>query len=340
MCVYIYMLLNVPPKVRDMIRRTSDSGCGPDGIPYSAWKFASPTVQRTVYDWYLAWLGGHKLSDDANFALLALIPKQAEPTDHTMGMYRHPKNLRPLSLSNTDVKLLALSLNAVVSQALPAWARPEQRGFINDRMIIQNVLDVEASAAAAALRTSLAPGPLSLNNPAAVFYDFGAAFPSLAQRFLWILLLAIGFPAGVVSAIQELYRDNDHFWHFKGIKRFLFTVRSGVKQGCPLSTALFVLAMDPFIAALADTVGPRGCLRVYADDIAIVMWQLVAQAPMIDRLFRLFAAIAALQIRHDKCVIAPLWTRNLLRVRTVVMERVAFWSSFTISLAAKYFGFL
>ncbi|CAK0901453.1 unnamed protein product, partial [Prorocentrum cordatum] len=217
----------------DMIRRTSDSGCGPDGIPYSAWKFASSPVQR-----------------------------MAEPTDHTMGMYRHPKNLRPLSLSNTDVKLLALSLNAVVSPALPAWARPEQRGFINDRMIIQNVLDVE-----------------------------------------------------------ELYRDNDHFWYFKGIERFFFTARSGINQGCPFSAALFVLAMDPFVAALSGAVGPRGYLRVYADDIAIVMWQLVAQ------------------IRRDECVIVPLWNRNLVRVRTVVMERVAFWSSLTISLAAKYFGF-
>ena len=40
-----------------------------------------------------------------------------------------------------------------------------------------------------------------------------------------------------------------------------------------------------------------------------------------------------------KCVIVPLWTRDLRRARIVVMERVAFWSNFALSLAAKYLGF-
>jgi len=188
----------------DMIRRTSDSGCGPDGIPYSAWKHASKFVRRIVYQWYLAWLHGYKLADDANHAFLALIPKQAEPDDHIHGTYWMPKNLRPLSLSNTDVKLLALALNAVVAPVLPHWARPEQRGFINDRLILQNVVDVESCALAASLRTSLDDPGLRLSNPAAIFFDFGVAFPSLAQLFLWILLSATSFPDAIVAAIREL----------------------------------------------------------------------------------------------------------------------------------------
>ena len=66
-------------------------------------------------------------------------------------------------------------------------------------------------------------------NPAAIFFDFGAAFPSLAQRFLWLLLAFIGFPDHIVKALQELYRDNLHFWKFKGRGYPLFTVESGVK---------------------------------------------------------------------------------------------------------------
>ena len=52
------------------------------------------------------------------------------------GREERPKNLRPLSLSNTDVKILALALNSMVAPVLPDWARREQQGFINDRLSI------------------------------------------------------------------------------------------------------------------------------------------------------------------------------------------------------------
>lgn len=329
-----------PEAFAEILKRTSDSGCGPDGVPYSAWKYASPEVQKVLYEWYLAWIGGYHLADDANHALLALIPKQSEPEDAARGLYRHPKNLRPLSLSNTDVKILALALNSVVAPRLPSWARAEQKGFISERLITQNAVDVESQALGAALRSSLGPCPDKLTNPAAIFFDFGAAFPSLAQRFIWLLLVFIGFPDYVVKALQELYRDNLHLWKFKGRVYPLFKVESGVKQGCPFSTALFVIAMDAFIAALASSIGPQGCLRVYADDIAMVLWHLTAQAPAVNHLFTIWALISALRIRHDKCVLVPLWTRDLVRVKTVVMDHLPFWVPFSIALAAKYLGFL
>ena len=312
--------------------------CAHGGEPTTIYR-RSDLVHRILYTLYRAWLGGAALADDANHALLALIPKQTEAEDSTLGLFRHLKNLRPLSMSNTDVKIFAMALNAVVAPALPSWARPEQNGFIMERIILQNVVDVESSALEAALRACMQSGPDLLLNPAAIFFDFGAAFPSLAQLFLWLLLGFIGFPEFVVSALKELYRENKHFWRFRGQLRYLYTVYSGVKQGCPFSTSLFVLAMDPFIAALAAAIGPRGCVRVYADDVAVVLWHLVAQAPCVDAVFHIWARIAALRIRHDKCVIVPLWTLDLRRLRIVVQECVPFWSTFTVSLAAKYLGF-
>jgi len=292
-----------------------------------------------LYDWYLAWLGGRALAHDANHSLLALIPKQYDPMDAARGLYRHPRNLRPLSLSNTDVKILALALNAVAAPLLPGWARQEQKGFVNGRVITQNVINVESHSISAALRVSLGDCPQRLANPAAVFFDFGAAFPSLAQLFLWALLRCCGIPDFVIAAVRELYRDNRHYWQFGGSLRALFTVRSGVKQGCPFSTALFVLAMDPFVAALAASIGPSGCLRVYADDIAIVLWRLTEQARFIDALFRRWTSISALRIRHDKCVVVPLWTLDLFRARALVLEMVPFWGDFLVDLAAKYLGY-
>eukprot|EP00959_Pyramimonas_sp_CCMP1952_P299034 6254884-Pyramimonas_sp.AAC.1 len=97
--------------------------------------------------------------------------------------------------------------------------------------------------------------------------------------------------------------------------------------------------MDPFIAALADSVGPSVCVRVYADNVAVVLHRLVAQAPLVARLFLMWFRIAALDIRRDKCVIVPLWTTDLLRARTVIVDHLPFWAGFLVPLAAKYLGF-
>lgn len=47
-------------------------------------------------------------------------------------------------------------------------------------------------------------------------------------------------------------------------------VTSGVRQGCPLSPVLFLLATAPIINALEAVVGPEDLLAMFADDLAIV----------------------------------------------------------------------
>ena len=54
-------------------------------------------------------------------------------------------------------------------------ASDEQHGFLAGRSLIKNVMDVEGDMMAAALTGE---------HPAAIFYDFQAAFPSLSQHFL------------------------------------------------------------------------------------------------------------------------------------------------------------
>ena len=52
--------------------------------------------------------------------------------------------------------------------------------------------------------------------------------------------------------------------------RYVFTVMSGVEQGCHLSALLFVVALDPFLQALHSRVGPGCMIRAYVDGVAIL----------------------------------------------------------------------
>ena len=97
------------------------------------------------------------------------------------------------------------------------------------------------------------------------------------SAFIWIALHAIGIPDRVIRSIKALYVNNIHFVNGVFGLQFAFVAASGVRQGCPLSSVLFILVTDCILTALCQTLGPRDILRGYADDIGMV-----PQNPIID----------------------------------------------------------
>ena len=90
---------------------------------------------------------------------------------------------RPLSLSNTDGKLFAFAIRDVLEGPVSAWAAKAQRGFIKERVMPANVLDIETRAMEAAADQN--------RRGALLLFDFGAAFPSINHDFFgwhWLML--------------------------------------------------------------------------------------------------------------------------------------------------------
>ena len=82
---------------------------------------------------------------------------------------------------------------------------------------------------------------------------------------------------------------------------FVCDVKSGVLQGCPLASILFILAMEPFVQMFIKSIDSQGightCLC--ADDIAIVLqsWRDLVKAYQV---FALAAAAAGLHLKFKK----------------------------------------
>ena len=168
-------------------------------------------------------------------------------------------------------------------------------------------------------------------SPATLLFDYGAAFPSLLQDFLWLCLAAIGFPVFIINAIKQLYVRNRHYWRFGGECRFVFTVMSGVKQGCPLSALLFVIAVDPFLRALHTRIGPGGLVRAYADDVGIVCCSIWIYGPGISLLYFIFTEVSNLKLKPNTCALIPLWKFNPSATKWLLCECLPDWASFEIS---------
>lgn len=183
----------------EILEGTNDSATGPDGIPYAAWRVANQWTQGALHEHYLYWIAGNPVGESFNEAWLSLLPKGEADYD-THRTARAPDETRPLSCCNSDCKITALALNDPVANVLSDWADASQRGFVLGRCILDNFVELDTEARIAALDPAL--------QPALLFFDFAAAFPSIAWAFLWMVLQAAGVPWNIIQAIRALHGNN------------------------------------------------------------------------------------------------------------------------------------
>ena len=147
-------------------RSRVDSGPGPDGIPYSVYGLLGGRGLDLMYSAYLDLLDYRQVPDGFCDALLALLPKGEKEND-AQGAARSARDIRPLSLGNTDAKMVAFLL-AVGFFSLQSRLEVAQK-CVKGRSMALNVLQIESAGMVASV--------LGQTDAAMVFLDFEAAFP-------------------------------------------------------------------------------------------------------------------------------------------------------------------
>jgi len=314
----------------EMIQSTSNSAPGPDGIPFAVWRCCPELFREALYTMYVELLDGRQLPDEFNYSFLALTAKGNQPNDAEL-VARAAIDTRPLSLSNTDAKLMASALKTAGEDAVSTWACSAQRGFTKGRVLPDNVIEIETAGMIASMNPE--------NRAALLFLDFAAAFPLIAHAFIWITLYYLKFPLNIIRAIQALYKDNRHFIRILGRTSASFCAQSGVKQGCPFSGMLFVIVCDSLIRALCKQVHLGGAVGAFADDIAVVCNRIWIMLPGLARLFKIMEQISNLKLKTSKCVLVPLWGYCDRLFKTLLKECVPAWSDMNVAKYAKYVGY-
>ena len=153
---------------------------------------------------------------------------------------------------------LRIRIEPIISQAVAQ----EQQGFLQGRSLVKSVVDVDAQMRIAAME-----GP----PPAAIFYDFTAASPSVSHKFLVRTLEAAGMPRSVLRVVECLYWGHGCRLAVAGRHHSGFGIKAGIRQGCPLVPLVFAVAVDPLLRKLARA-EQDGIVRAYAHDIAQVVY--------------------------------------------------------------------
>jgi len=289
---------------------SSDTAPGPDGIPYRAWRALGKLAVTVLYDVATA-LSTHdhaetlrqayhdETPDDNhlyNLGTLICLPKKPAGHDEDAGVYYTPENTRPLSIVNTDNRLVANAARLHWEAMLSQWVSSNQQGFLHLRSILSNLLSLDTTAMHTALE-----GP----NGALILFDFKAAFPSVSPHFLFKTLEHIGLPQNAIHLVRALYDNNHCNISYRGLTYPGFAMASGVRQGCPLSPLLYALVADALMEKICSVI-PGIWIRAYADDTAIIATDFWTQAPTLAAIFEEFGQLSNLQLNYEKCVLIPL----------------------------------
>ena len=172
------------------------SAPGPDGIGYMAYKACGDEAADVVYGCYKSIVSGDVVFDWFNRSTMVFTPK-GEPVAGGVGVQARPGDLRPLSLSNADQKLVALAINTTLSGICEGTVHSAQRGFRKGKLITDNVIELEAH-----IMKELFTGARC---PALLLIDIKAAFPSVAWDWLWNVLDLMCCPEWLVCAVRALY---------------------------------------------------------------------------------------------------------------------------------------
>ncbi|KAL0368126.1 UNVERIFIED_CONTAM: hypothetical protein Scaly_1031500 [Sesamum calycinum] len=233
--------LSIIPKLEEVkavvFDMCPDSTAGPDGFTSHFYQSCWDIIANDLFEAVLDFFRGTPLPKNFTTATIVLIPK-------TESLHNW-KDFRPISLCNVSGKILSKIMNHQVVVILPKVISPSQSGFVQGRMIADNILLAQELVHCLGANGS--------KNNTIFKLDMAKAYDRLDWNFVYRVLNRAGF--------------------FKSTR--------GLRQGDPLSPTLFILAAECLSRGLDNLFEQqprlnyftRGSLKIshlaFADDVII-----------------------------------------------------------------------
>ena len=282
-------------ELTETLKECADSAPGPDGIPYSFIKYHWSTFGPILLKAWQHSLKYEILPPSHKVSYLRLIPKAGKDT-------RLISNLRPITLSNTDHKLITKTYSKKLTALVADCIGQEQTAYIPGRLINDNIRAMLTTMDLANIDTDVDGSIISL--------DAKKAFDSVDHRYIVRCLNAFGL-SGFVPIFRILYKELRSEIILNGNIVKGYHILKGVKQGDALSCILFIICMEPLIRNIKNN--PRiesiasEKLRIeipkvygFADDINVIAKATDNGVQEIFSEYQLFTAQSGLHLNADK----------------------------------------
>lgn len=269
-----------------------DKAPGQDGLTAIFYKFFWKEIKEFFFKTIREIISNETLATTMKQGLFSLIPKPDKDK-------RLIDNLRPITLLNTDYKILAHVIANRLKDGLDQIISETQSGFLKNRSIHNNirlVLDL------------LDYNHLIEDDGVILFLDFYKAFDTVEHPFILKALQYFGFGKKFIDLISLLYSDinSSISLPFGTSKRF--NISRGIRQGCPASPLLFIIVTEllaifmkhnPNIQPL-NLMGAPLIISQLADDTTLFLKN-TSQVPLALNEISLFSKASGLCLNIRKC---------------------------------------
>ena len=232
---------------------------GPDGIPAEFYQYFWDEIKAL----YLDFINAVQLScfpKHKNTSITTLVYKERGET-FLLTYYR------PIALMNVDVKILTKLLSMRLVKILPSIIHESQvavygRRIDNNVNMVRDLIDLANK---------------NEEEAALLFLDQEKAFDRVNHHVLLKVLKQFGFGPNFVAWINTLYSNAFTRISINGFLTQEIPLRSGVRQGCPLSPLLYVLIIELLALQLRAnpnivgfTIGGEKLISLHYSDDAVI----------------------------------------------------------------------
>ena len=246
------------------IKNLKNGSCpGSDGIPAEFYKVFWKGIKQSFCEYAKEVVQQDKLCPSSSVGILNLLPKGDKDT-------RYLKNLRPITLLNTDYKIFEKAISNRMVPALSAIIHEDQTGFLPDRRIctnIRKILDVISESKSKEEANIV------------VTCDYLKCFDRVEHDCIHKSLEILGFSKILSKYIKILYTGFKLKVQNNGYFSAKINVTRGIRQGGPASNAIFLAIAELLAVALRNDERIEGVyvkeilrfLNQYADDMDMCM---------------------------------------------------------------------
>lgn len=175
-----------------------------------------------------------------------------KPTSPSDGCARSTKkkdkseieNYCPITLLNTDYKLLTKALAMQLAQEAHTLVHPDQSGFIPKRSIFDPIQ---------LAKVMIEYADITEEDGALIALDQEKAYNRINHDYLIETLVSFNLPQLFINTIIALYSNAYTQVAINGVMSAPYKVTRGVRQGDPLSCLLFDLAIEPLACTLRNS---------------------------------------------------------------------------------------
>uniref|UniRef100_A0A8C5ATY5 Reverse transcriptase domain-containing protein n=1 Tax=Gadus morhua TaxID=8049 RepID=A0A8C5ATY5_GADMO len=279
-----------PDEVREAISQLrKGKSPGPDGLPNGFYLSCSDMLVDLLTSAFNDGIKVGKMHASFYHGVISLIYKK--------GPFPNLDNWRHVTIMNVDYKILAKILANRLNDDLEKLVEKEQTCAIRGRLMWDNL----------GLLRDITSGNLK-DEFFLISLDQKKAFDYISREYLWEVLMAYGFKQELINIIKLLYVESTVQINVNGVLTDSFAIKRGVKQGCPLSAALYILAINPLLSKIKNdkrlsgintSGGERVVVLAYADDITIIIKN-GKELSIVNEHLSHYEEISGSKLNHDK----------------------------------------